>query len=79
MSIVASPIDKVIREIDNNSGNAEYDGRYYIILSRVTGQTFKKAWPTMDEAIRQYHASRAATTCKELAVWQADSISGVDG
>ena len=59
--------------------HAEYDGRYYIILSKLTGQTLSKAWPNMDEAMKQYYVSRVTDICKELAVWQADNISGVDG
>jgi len=59
--------------------HAEYDGRYYIILSRLTGQTLIEAWPNMDEAMKQHYVSRVANICKELAVWQADGISGVDG
>ncbi len=59
--------------------HAEYDGRYYLVLSGLTGQTLAKAWPNIDEAKKQYYVSRVANICKELAVWQADSISGVDG
>jgi hypothetical protein len=33
----------------------------------------------MDEAMKQYYVSRVTDICKELARWQADSISGVDG
>ncbi|TAQ89767.1 hypothetical protein B7494_g1915 [Chlorociboria aeruginascens] len=57
----------------------EYDDRYYIVLSGLTGHTLTKAWPNMDEEIKQYYVSRVANICKELAVWQADYISGVDG
>ncbi|KAI1496124.1 kinase-like domain-containing protein [Biscogniauxia marginata] len=59
--------------------HAEYDGRYYIILSRLAGQTLSEAWPNIDEAIKQHYVSRVANICKELAIWQADGISGVDG
>jgi hypothetical protein len=59
--------------------HAEYDGRYYIVLSGLTGQTLAKAWPNIDEAMKQRYVSRVANICKELAVWQADYISGVDG
>lgn len=58
---------------------AEYNGRYYIILSRLVGQTLIETWPNIDEAMKQHYVSRIADICKELAVWQADSISGVDG
>lgn len=59
--------------------HAEYDGRYYIVLSRLTGHTLTEMWFNMDEAMKQHYVSRVANICKELAVWQADSISGVDG
>jgi hypothetical protein len=59
--------------------HAEYDGRYYIVLSGLTGQTIEEAWPNIDEAVKQHYVSRVANICKELALWQADSISGVDG
>jgi len=59
--------------------HAEYDGRYYIVLSGLTGHTLMKAWLNMDEAMKQHYVSRVVNVCKELAVWQADYISGVDG
>lgn len=59
--------------------HAEFDGRYYILLSRLTGQTLIEAWPNLDEAMKQHYVSRVVNICKELAVWQADCISGVDG
>lgn len=59
--------------------HTEYDGRYYVILSRLAGQTLTEAWPSMNEAMKQHYVSRVASICKELSVWQADSISGVDG
>lgn len=45
----------------------------------MTGQTPIEAWPNMDEAMKQHYVSRVANICKELAVWQADRISVVDG
>ena len=59
--------------------HAEYDGRYYIILSSLTGQTLIKAWPDMDEEMKKHYVSQVTNSCKELAAWQADSISGIDG
>ncbi|ESZ99489.1 hypothetical protein SBOR_0054 [Sclerotinia borealis F-4128] len=59
--------------------HAEYDGRYYIILSRLAGQTLNEAWPNIGETMKQHYVSRVADICKELAVWQSDGISGVDG
>lgn len=59
--------------------HAEYDSRYYIILSSLTGQTVAEAWPNLDEATKKHYVSQVASSCKELAAWQGDSISGVDG
>ena len=59
--------------------HAEHDGRYYIILSRLPGQTLIEAWPHMDETIKQYYVSRIAEICQEMAMWRAHHISGVDG
>ncbi|MCJ1386828.1 hypothetical protein MMC17_009956 [Xylographa soralifera] len=59
--------------------HAEYDGRYYIFVGGLTGLTLTQAWPSMDEAMKQHYVSRVANICKELAGWEADCISGVDG
>lgn len=59
--------------------HAEYDSRYYIILSSLTGQTVAEAWPNLDEATKKHYVSQVVSSCKELAAWQGDSISGVDG
>ncbi|KAH7302883.1 kinase-like domain-containing protein [Stachybotrys elegans] len=58
----------------------EHDGRYYIILSRVPGQTLDSLWVNLSEPMRHHYAERVVDICKELAV-PADrsSISGVDG
>lgn len=59
--------------------HTEYDGRYYIVLSRLAGQTLTQAWPQMDETMKQYYVCGVVDICKELAVWQADRVCGVDG
>ncbi|POR37709.1 Uncharacterized protein TPAR_02087 [Tolypocladium paradoxum] len=59
--------------------HAEFNGRYYIVLSRLPGQTLSEAWPNMDEPTKQDHVRRIANVCEELAAWKGDSISGVDG
>lgn len=58
--------------------HAEYDGRYHIILSELSGQTLIEAWPNMDEAMKQHYVARVANICREL-VWRGNIISGVDG
>lgn len=59
--------------------NGEFDGRYYLILTRVPGRTVSEAWPGMDETTRQYHVYRVAEICRKLAEWTGDAICGVDG
>jgi len=59
--------------------HAEFDGRYYIVLSRLPGQTLGEAWPNMDEPTKEAYVDRIVTACKQLALWNSDSISGVDG
>lgn len=58
--------------------HTEDNDRYYIVTSRLAGQTLSEAWPTIGEAVKQQYVSRIIDICKELAMWQADSISGVD-
>lgn len=58
---------------------AEHDGRYYIILSGLPGQTLDRAWPIMEETTKQHYVSRVTSICKELAVWHGRTVSGVDG
>ncbi|KAK4151151.1 kinase-like domain-containing protein [Chaetomidium leptoderma] len=59
--------------------HGEWDGRYYLVVSRVSGQTLNEAWPTMDELQRQQYVGRVAEACKEMAEWKGESIAGVDG
>ncbi|KAK5662256.1 hypothetical protein OQA88_8161 [Cercophora sp. LCS_1] len=66
-------------DIPNVLYQAEWDNRYYIVLSCVPGQTLAEAWPTMDETLRQYYLGRAAEICKKMAEWKGNAISGVDG
>ncbi|KAI5865297.1 kinase-like protein [Durotheca rogersii] len=59
--------------------HGEFDGRYYIVLSRVPGPTLAEVWPGLDDTARQNYAHRVAITCQELATWKSNAISGVDG
>ncbi len=59
--------------------HGEHDGRYYIILSRPRGKTLGEAWPSLDEAAKEHCVSRVVEICKEVSVWRAECISGVDG
>ena len=53
--------------------------RYYIIVSKVAGQTLNEVWYQMDETMQQHCISRITEICEEMAVWRGDSMSGIDG
>ena len=55
------------------------DERYYIIVSKVTGETLNEVWYQMNETMQRHCISCITEICEEMAVWQGDSISGVDG
>jgi hypothetical protein len=57
----------------------EYDNRYYLLTSRVPGDTLEKAWPSMDEATKQACVGQVVEICKELAQRRNDKICGIDG
>ncbi|KAK4159715.1 kinase-like domain-containing protein [Cladorrhinum sp. PSN259] len=65
--------------IPNVLYHGEWDGRYYIIVSRIPGQTLTEAWPTMDEELRQHYVDRVAELCAKMAEWKGEAICGVDG
>ncbi|KAK4119035.1 hypothetical protein N657DRAFT_659238 [Parathielavia appendiculata] len=46
--------------IPNVLYHGEWDGRYYLILSRVPGRTVTEAWPAMNEGTQQYYVQRVA-------------------
>jgi aminoglycoside phosphotransferase len=59
--------------------HAEFDGRYYIILSSIPGQTLAEAWPYMDEQAKQRSVTFISAVCVQLAAWKGENINGVDG
>jgi thiamine kinase-like enzyme len=59
--------------------HGEWDGRYYLVVSEVPGQTLHKAWRTMDEEARHACVCRVVEICKDLAQLKNDSITGIDG
>ncbi|KAG8408401.1 hypothetical protein J3459_017812 [Metarhizium acridum] len=66
--------------IPNVIHHAEYDGRYYIFLGRVRGQTIDSIWETLDESKRQQYAERIGDACVEMAKYTGNGMmSGVDG
>jgi len=59
--------------------HGEWDGRYYLIVTGMPGQTLHQAWPQMDESKRQECIGRVSQFCGDLATQRADFIGGVDG
>lgn len=66
------PIPQVLYH--RESGN-----RYYLITSRLPGETLEQAWPSMDEAAKETCVKRAAEIFKELASRENNKIGSVDG
>lgn len=59
--------------------HGEWDGRYYLIVTGMPGQTLHQAWPQMVESERQKCIGRVSRFCRDLATQQAPFIGGVDG
>lgn len=63
--------------------HGEWDGRYYLIVSQVPGNTLAGAWPLMDETCRNKCVSQVVRICKELAATfdnsEGSCIAGIDG
>jgi len=60
--------------------HGEWDGRYYLVVSRVPGQTLIKAWAGMSAEEQEKCVARVADICEELAAWPGgEKIQGVDG
>ncbi|KAK2053898.1 hypothetical protein LY76DRAFT_597445 [Colletotrichum caudatum] len=61
--------------------HAEFGGRYYLVTSRIPGQTLEAVWPTMEELDKQICVDRIVDICKELVLYggKSTAICGVDG
>jgi serine/threonine protein kinase len=59
--------------------HTEHDNRYYIIQSRLSGETLSSVWSTADDVTKQQYVTRVVDICQELAIWRADNVCGVDG
>ncbi|QKX63674.1 uncharacterized protein TRUGW13939_10845 [Talaromyces rugulosus] len=57
----------------------EFNERYYLMTTRVAGETLEKAWPAMGEAAKQACVTQVVDTCKALARKENDKICGIDG
>ncbi|KAJ0159875.1 hypothetical protein CTA2_8968 [Colletotrichum tanaceti] len=61
--------------------HAEFGSRYYLITSRIPGQTLETTWPQMTELEKQFCVDRVVNICKDLVRYGGESsaICGVDG
>jgi len=59
--------------------HGEWDGRLYLILSKVPGRTLTEAWPTMDDERREHCVKAVANICNNLAECHGRRIGGIDG
>lgn len=50
---------------------------YFLVVSRVSGQTLDNIWPHMDNTMRQHYINKIANICDYLAGWKGDYIAGV--
>lgn len=59
--------------------HAEEDEWSYLFLRRMAGRTLNSAWPTLTEDWRSNYARTIVAICQEMAQWEGDRMSGVDG
>jgi hypothetical protein len=57
----------------------EFNERYYLVTTRIAGETLEKAWPVMDEMAKQACVDQVVNTCKVLSRKENKTICGVDG
>ncbi|KAK0628273.1 kinase-like domain-containing protein [Bombardia bombarda] len=73
------PLGQLNFTIPNVIHHTRSEDRYFIIQSRLPGETLAEAWPSMDEGMKEYYVSRVAGICRDLAAWTGGSVCGVDG
>ena len=59
--------------------HGEWDGRYYLIVTAIPGQTLNEAWPQMDDTTKDQCVTQVTEICKRLATKEASSFGGADG
>lgn len=72
----AGELGFVVPEVHHH---AEHEGRYYLFMGKIEGETLDAVWPELDNKAKDCYASRVAGICKKLAEWKGNTISGVDG
>lgn len=60
--------------------HARYDNRYFLVTSRVPGQTAEKLWWGLDDAAKDRYAALVAEACLEVATLTSSKLgTGIDG
>lgn len=59
--------------------NGEWEGRYYLIVTGMPGQTLDRAWPRMNETDKTWCVSQISLFCSILSARKSTYIGGVDG
>jgi len=59
--------------------NGEWEGRYYLIVTGMPGQTLNRVWPQIDEMKKTWCISQISLFCSTLSARKFTYIGGVDG
>lgn len=60
--------------------HTEFESRYYLIITKLPGETLESIWPTMNEDSKMFCVDRVVAICKELnSHGKPNSICGIDG
>lgn len=59
--------------------HGEWDGRYYLIVTAMPGQTLDSVWPQLSAREREECIDRISLFCNALSTKKANYIGGVDG
>ncbi|KAI0554356.1 kinase-like domain-containing protein [Xylaria curta] len=59
--------------------HTDIGNRYLLVLGGLAGRTLDDTWHEMEETARQEYVRSIAKICMELATWEGEIISGVDG
>lgn len=59
--------------------HGEWGGRYYLIVTKMHGETLDRLWLKLDEHCKRDCIERISAFCKILSTQEAKQIGGVDG
>ncbi|ORY60132.1 uncharacterized protein BCR38DRAFT_444072 [Pseudomassariella vexata] len=59
---------------------ARYDDRYFLVTSKVPGETAERLWWSLDDAVKNHYAELIAQACIEVATLTSNDLgTGIDG